>query len=99
MTRTMSIRMDQDDFDFVNRLTKEEKKGDVSKTVRELVYKGRLMLAIDKYKKGQASLGNAAELAGLSVGKMMTTLEEYGVKSNLEVDDYLQGLENLRKAW
>ncbi len=30
---------------------------------------------------------------------MMTTLEEYGVKSNLEVEDYLEGLENLRKIW
>ena len=65
----MSIRMDQDNFDFVNKLSKAEK-NDVSKTVRELVYKGRVMLAIDKYKKGQVSLGKAAELAGLSVGDM-----------------------------
>ena len=98
MTKTMSIRMDKDNFDFVNKLSKAEK-GDVSKTVRDLVYKGRVMLAIDKYKKGQVSLGKAAELAGLSVGDMMTTLEEYGVKSNLEVEDYLEGLENLRKLW
>ena len=69
------------------------------KTVRDLVYKGRIMLAIDRYKNGQVSLGKAAELAGLSVGDMMTTLEEYGVKSNLEVEDYLEGLEKLRKIW
>src|SRR5206468_6358896 len=55
MTKTMSIRMDQDNVDFVNKLSKAEK-GDVSKTVRDLVYKGRVMLAIDKYKKGQVSL-------------------------------------------
>ena len=63
------------------------------------VYKGRVMLAIEKYKNGEASLGKAAELAGLSVGDMMTTLEQYGVKSNLEVEDYLEGLDNLKKAW
>ena len=57
------------------------------------------MLALDKYKSGQASLGKAAKLAGLSAGDMMTTLEEYGVKSNLEVEDYLEGLESLRKVW
>jgi predicted HTH domain antitoxin len=98
MTKTMSIRMDEDNFEFLNRLSKEEK-GDVSKAVRELVYKGRVMLAVERYKKEEVSLGKAAELAGLSVGQMMTTLAEFGVESNLEKEDYLLGLENLRKAW
>jgi predicted HTH domain antitoxin len=98
MTKTMSIRMDEDNFEFLNRLSKEEK-GDVSKAVRELVYKGRVMLAVERYKKGEVSLGRAAELAGLSVGQMITTLADFGVESNLEKEDYLQGLENLRKAW
>lgn len=98
MTKTMSIRMDKENFEFVSRLSKQEK-GDISKTVRDLVYKGRVMLAIETYKNGEASLGKAAELAGLSVGDMMTTLEQYGVKSNLEVEDYLEGLENLKKVW
>ena len=30
---------------------------------------------------------------------MINTLAEYGVRSNLETEDYLKGLENLRKAW
>ena len=98
MTKTMSIRMDKESFEFVSRLSKQEK-GDLSKTVRDLVYKGRVMLAVEKYKNGEASLGKAAELAGLSVGDMMTTLEQYGVKSNLEVEDYLEGLDNLKKVW
>ena len=98
MTKTMSIRMDKENFEFVSRLSKQEK-GDISKTVRDLVYKGRVMFAIEKYKNGEASLGKAAELAGLSVGNMMTTLEQYGVKSNLEVEDYLEGLDNLKKVW
>jgi predicted HTH domain antitoxin len=98
MTKTMSIRMDKENFEFVSRLSKQEK-GDISKTVRDLVYKGRIMLAIEKYNNGEASLGKAAELAGLSVGDMMTTLEQYGVKSNLEVEDYLEGLDNLKKVW
>lgn len=56
-------------------------------------------LAIAKYKSGEISLGKAAELAGVSVGGMMTTLEEQCGKSNLAVEDYLEGLENLRKVW
>jgi predicted HTH domain antitoxin len=98
MARTVSIRMDEENYSFLNKLAKEEKE-DLSKAVREVVYKGRVMLAIEKYKKGEASLGRAAELAGLTVGQMMTLLEEYGVESNLEKDDYLKGLENLRRVW
>lgn len=33
------------------------------------------------------------------VQKMITILAEYGVESNLEKEDYLKGLENLRKVW
>ena len=98
MARTVSIRMDEENYSFLNKLAKEEKE-DLSKAVREVVYKGRVMLAIEKYKKGEASLGRAAELAGLTVGQMMTLLEEYGVVSNLEKEDYLKGLENLRSVW
>jgi predicted HTH domain antitoxin len=98
MTKTMSIRMDQDNFDFLNKLSKEGT-GDVSKAARELINKGRLMLAVERYKKNQVSLGRAAELAGLTLGDMINTLAEYGVKSNLEKEDYLKGLENLRKVW
>jgi len=98
MAKTVSIRMDEENYAFLHRLAKEERE-DLSKAVREVVYKGRVMLAIEKYKKGQASLGKAAELAGLSVGQMITLLAEYGVPSNLETEDYLQGLEHLRKVW
>jgi len=94
----MSIRMDEENFDFLNKLSQEET-GDVSKAVRELINKGRLMLAVERYKKNQVSLGRAAELAGLTLGDMINTLAEFGVKSNLEEGDYLKGLENLRKVW
>ncbi len=98
MPKTVSIRMDEEDYTFLHKLAKEEKE-DLSKAVREVVYKGRVMLAIEKYKKGQASLGKAAELAGLPIGQMISLLAEYGVESNLEKEDYLQGLQNLWKAW
>lgn len=98
MAKTVSIRMDEENYAFLHKLAKEERE-DLSKAVREVVYKGRVMLAIEKYKKGQASLGKAAELAGLSVGQMITLLAEYGVQSNLETEDYLHGLEHLRKVW
>ncbi len=98
MTKTMSIRMDRDNYEFLAELSKEER-SDLSKAVRDLVTRGRILLAVERYKEGQASLGKAAELAGLPVGQMMTILTEFGVESRIEKEDYLQGLHNLAKAW
>src|SRR2546425_9157496 len=98
MTKTMSIRMDRENYEFLNEITKEER-SDLSKAVRDLVMRGRVLLAVERYKKGEASLGKAAQLAGLSVGRMMTLLAEFGVESRIEKDDYLQGLKNLANAW
>jgi len=97
MTKTMSIRMDRDNYEFLSKLTREERT-DLSKTVRELVTRGRVLLAIEKYRSGEASLGRASELAGLPLGQMMTILADFGVESRVEKEDYLQGLQNLRKA-
>jgi len=99
MAKTMSVRMDEKNYEFLRALSKDEK-ADLSQAVRELVYKGRIMLAVERYRDRQASLGKAAELAGLpGVGRMIEILAEYGVESNLEHEDYLKGLQNLRKAW
>ena len=98
MTRTMSVRMDEENYEFLNKLSREER-GDMSKAVRQLIDKGRIMLAVERYKEGNASLGLAAELADLTLGEMINTLAEYGVRSNLETENYLKGLENLRTAW
>jgi len=98
MTKTMSIRMDRDNYKFLAEISKEER-SDLSKAVRDLVTRGRILLAVERYKSGEASLGKAAELAGLPLGQMMTILTEFGVESRIEKEDYLQGLQNLAKVW
>jgi predicted HTH domain antitoxin len=98
VSKTMSIRMDRENYDFLHEITKEEG-SDLSKAVRDMVTRGRILLAVERYKKGEASLGRAAELAGVPVGQMMTILVEFGVESRLEKEDYLQGLQNLQKVW
>ncbi|CAG0943636.1 MAG: hypothetical protein DCC43_14095 [Candidatus Brocadia sp.] len=97
-TKTLSIRIDDDDYKFLSVLAKEEKE-DVSKTVRELVDLGRVMLAIEKYKKSEASIEKAAKIAGVSISKMMEIFKEYSVEANLEYEDYLKGLKSIRKVW
>ena len=98
MSKTMSIRMDRDNYEFLHEITKEER-SDLSKAVRDMVTRGRLLLAVERYKKGEASLGKAAELAGLPLGQMMMILTEFGVESRFEKEDYLQGLRNLPAVW
>jgi predicted HTH domain antitoxin len=98
MTKTMSVRMDSENYDFLREITKEEGT-DFSKAVRDLVTRGRVLLAVERYKNGEASLGRAAELAGMPVGRMMTILAEFGVESTLDKEDYLQSLKNLQKVW
>jgi predicted HTH domain antitoxin len=94
----MSVRMYRQNYDFLHQITKEEG-SDLSKAVRDMVTRGRILLAIERYKKGEASLGRAAELAGVPVGQMVAILVEFGVESRLEKEDYLQGLKNLQKVW
>jgi predicted HTH domain antitoxin len=98
MTKTMSIRMDRDNYEFLTAISKKER-SDLSKAVRELITRGRVLLAVERYKNGEASLGKAAELAGLPVGQMMTTLAEFGVEYRIDKEDYLQSLKNLAKVW
>jgi predicted HTH domain antitoxin len=98
MTKTMSIRMDRDNYEFLTAISKKER-SDLSKAVRELITRGRILLAVERYKNGEASLGKAAELAGLPVGQMMTILAEFGVENRIDKEDYLQGLKNLTKVW
>ena len=98
MSKTMSVRMDSENYDFLQEITKEEG-SDLSKAVRDMVTRGRVLFAVERYKKGVASLGRAAELAGVPLGQMMTILTEFGVESRLEKEDYLQGLKSLQKVW
>jgi len=98
VSKTMSVRMDRENYDFLHEITKEEG-SDLSDAVRDMVSRGRILLAVEGYKKGEASLGKAAELAGVPVGQMMAILVEFGFESRLEKEDYLQGLQNLQRLW
>lgn len=97
-TKTLSIRINDEDYRFLSALAKEEKE-DVSKKMRELVDLGRVMLAIEKYKKSEASIEKSARIAGVSISKMIDILKEHGVEANLEYEDYLKGLKSLQKVW
>lgn len=94
-SKTLSIRVDETDYRSIAALAAEEHE-DVSKTVRELVELGRILLAIEKYRKSEASLEKAARIGGVSVSRMMDILADYGIEANLELEDYRKSLETVR---
>ncbi len=47
-TKTLSIRINDNDYKFLSALAKEER-GDMSTAVRELVDLGRIMLAVEQW--------------------------------------------------
>lgn len=97
-TKTLSIRVDENDYRFLAALAEEEKE-DVSKTVRELVELGRLHLAMDRYRLSGASLEKSAHIAGVSVSRMMDLLRDFGIEANLELEDYRKSLESARSLF
>lgn len=90
--------MNENDYGFLVLLAKEENE-DVSKTVRELVGLGRTMLAIEKYKSGEASIEKAARIAGVSISSMLDIMKTHGVVANLEEENYLKSLKTICKVW
>jgi len=62
-------------------------------------HQGAALLAVERYKNGEASLGRAAKVAGLPVGQMTTVLKDFGVRSRIEQEDYRQSLDYLVKVW
>ncbi len=98
VTKTLSMRINKIDYEFLSALAKEEKE-DVSKTVRELLDLGRIMLAIEKYKRSEASIQKSARIAGVSISKMMDIFKEHGVEANIEYEDYIRSLKHLRTVW
>jgi predicted HTH domain antitoxin len=96
--KTVSIRLEADDYNFLRGLAEADKE-DLSTAVRDLVARGRVGLALERYREGKASLSKAAEMAGLSVSEMMAVLAEHGVASDLRVEDYRASLETLREVW
>ena len=71
----------------------------MSKKVRQLVDLGPAVLAIEKYKKSEASIEKAARIAGVSISEMMDVLSDYGVDANVEYEDFPKGLKSLKEIW
>ena len=52
-------------------------------------------IALEKYQKGELSVGEAAKFARLAVREFLKLLKERKIPMNLSVDEVLNGVKNL----
>ena len=90
MQSVMTLRLTKEDLKVIEDISTSEKK-DKSTTARELVRLGKIYFAIIQYKNSKISIERAAKIAGLTISEMMDLLEQLGIKSELGLEDYLEG--------
>lgn len=90
MDNVLTVRLPKEDLEVVKQISIKNKK-DKSTVVRELVEQGKIYFAITQYKEDKISIGKAAEIAGLNISEMMDLLSKLGIKSNIGLEDYLEG--------
>lgn len=98
MEKITSFRLKQEEFVFLDKFAKEEHESR-GQALRELLINGRIMTAIVMYKRNKISIGKASEVAGVCISEFMDLLSEFGISSNVTLEDYKESLENLKNIW
>lgn len=98
MAETVSVRIDKSELKEINDISRLEKKTK-SSVLREVLEKGikekKLELALEKFRKNEASVGKAARIAEMPLTQFMDVLVEknidfhYGIK---ELEEDFEGL-------
>jgi predicted HTH domain antitoxin len=87
---TVSVRLSEDANEELETVT-ELLESDKSTTIRKALGEGLATLrerhAVERYQSGDASVGEAARLAGLSVGEWLELAHERGLTTQLDETD------------
>lgn len=87
-----SVRFPRELFKVVEHRARLEKI-DESTAIRQLLALGAEEYAIELFKQGKITLNEAAELAGVTVRKMVDLLQQHGVRGNVRLDQQRKSLE------
>lgn len=95
----VTARVPEDVYEAIETIGEEERT-DRSTTIKRLLERGitdwKLEAAVDRYRDGTISLGRAAELAGVSVWRLLDVLDERGVEANYTEADLAADLAAVR---
>ena len=71
---------------------------DESTAIRQFIKLGVMWYVVKLYKAGKITLGEAAELAGVSLRRMLDILIEHGVKGNVKMNQQVKTLEYAKSS-
>ena len=60
--------------------------------IRQFIRLGVMWYVVELYKRGKITLGEAAELSGISLRRMLDILAEHGVKGNVRMNQQIKAL-------
>ncbi len=89
----MSLRLNKEELDRISKLSEQKKKAK-SEVVRELLNGGWIFFWLKLYSAGKVSIGKMSEELDMSINEVMDLLAEFGIRSSVRYDDYLEGFEN-----
>jgi len=70
---------------------------DESTAIRQFIRLGVMWYVVELYKRGKITLGEAAELSGVSLRRMIDILAEHGVKGNIKMKQQIRALDYIRQ--
>lgn len=95
----VTTRMSDTELDLVARLA--EAKGESrSDAIRQAIRQGAreelIRVALQRYQEGDVGMRGAAEIAGVTISKMMTEANQRGVMLNYDEADLVKDVDSLR---
>ncbi|MBI2133102.1 hypothetical protein HYU11_00300 [Candidatus Woesearchaeota archaeon] len=94
MADVVSFRFKSHELEHINKLS-AARKTDKTTAARELIEYGWIYYVIQQYKEGKLSLERTAKELHISVGELIDLLADFGIKSPIAFEDYLEGLKNI----
>lgn len=91
----MSLRLNREELNRISKLSIQKKEAK-SAVVRELLREGWMFYWLKLYSTGKVSIGKMAEELDLSINDVLDLLAEFGIKSSIRYDDYLEAFKNLK---
>ncbi|AFO57672.1 MULTISPECIES: UPF0175 family protein [unclassified Natrinema] len=95
----VTARMGSEELDLLDRLA-EQRDGGRSDAIREAVRRGAreelIRIALERYREGEVGMRGAAEIADVSITRMMREANERGVLSNYDETDLESDADALR---
>jgi predicted HTH domain antitoxin len=96
---SISVRLPDDDeseLDDTAEILDLDRSTTVRKALREGLHDLRVQRAVERYQTGNASLYEAARIAGVSLGEWMQIANEHGLTTQLTAADVERDVEALR---